>query len=410
MPDVARHKTIAIIGAGPAGLMAAEVLAGLGHDVQVFDAMPSVARKFLMAGKSGLNITHGEDYQAFRQRFFEANHFLSDALDQFTPSDVRAWCEGLGQEVFTGTSGRVFPKSMKGSPLLRAWLKRLVDLGVTIHTRHRWTGTDEQGHHFMTPEGNVYVSCDATLLALGGASWPRLGSDAAWVDSLTSRGIEIAPFQPANCGFERQWSTMMRERFAGEPLKGVAIETRAGRSEGEFVISAYGVEGSLIYGHSKALREDLEANGAAYFKLDLLPGRSLERVEKDLSRASAKDSFSNKLRKSLGLSQVKVALLRELHPDIGKLEPKALATLVKNLKVPVEKPRPIAEAISSAGGIKLSEVTPDYMLTKWPGCFVAGEMLDWEAPTGGYLLTACFATGRRAGLGINQWLKRNADQ
>lgn len=410
MPDTTRQKTIAIVGAGPAGLMAAEVLAGLGHDVKVFDAMPSVARKFLMAGKSGLNITHGEDYQAFRQRFFEANSFLSDAIVRFTPNDVRAWCEGLGQEVFIGTSGRVFPKSMKGSPLLRAWLKRLADLGVTIHTRHRWTGMDEQGHHFVTPEGNVCITSDATLLALGGASWPRLGSDTAWVESLTSRGIEIATFQPANCGFERHWSDVMRERFAGEPLKGVAIQTKAGRSEGEFVISTYGVEGSLIYGHSKALREDLEANGAASFTLDLLPGRSLERVEKDLSRASAKDSFSNKLRKSLGLSQVKVALLRELHPDIGKLEPEALATLVKNLQVPVDKPRPIAEAISSAGGIKLSEVTTDYMLKKWPGCFVAGEMLDWEAPTGGYLLTACFATGRRAGLGIDQWLKRNADQ
>lgn len=405
MPKQTSHKTIAIIGAGPAGLMAAEVLAGLGHCVQVFDAMPSVARKFLMAGKSGLNITHGEVYQAFRQRYVEANGFLRDALDQFTPDDVRTWCESLGQEVFTGTSGRVFPTSMKGSPLLRAWLKRLAELGVTIHTRHRWIGSDGAQHRFTTPEGEVTFQSDALLLVLGGASWPRLGSDATWIASLQSRGIEIAPFLPANCGFERDWSDLMRERFAGEPLRGVAIETTAGRSEGEFVISTYGVEGSLIYGHSKQLREDLGQHGSAQFTLDLLPGRTVERIEKDLSRASSKDSFSNRLRKALGLSPVKVALLRELNPDVAKMANDDLAKLIKALPVPVDRPRPIAEAISSAGGIKLSEVTPDYMLSKWPGCFVAGEMLDWEAPTGGYLLTACFATGRRAAYGIDQWLK-----
>lgn len=405
MPKHDRSKTIAIIGAGPAGLMAAEVLAGLGHSVHVFDAMPSVARKFLMAGKSGLNITHGEDYQFFRQRYFEANGFLAEALNQFTPDDIRSWCERLGQEVFTGTSGRVFPTSMKGSPLLRGWLKRLSELGVTIHTRHRWIGSEGRQHHFVTPNGDVTFESDALLLALGGASWPRLGSDASWVDGLSARGIEIAPFQPANCGFERHWSDLMRQRFAGEPLKGVSIETKAGRSEGEFVISTYGVEGSLIYGHSKQLREDLAVHGQAYFTLDLLPGRSLERIEKDLARASAKDSFANRLRKALALSPVKVALLRELNQDVAKLIPAELARLIKALPVPVDRPRPIAEAISSAGGIKLNEVTADYMLEKWPGCFAAGEMLDWEAPTGGYLLTACFATGRRAAYGIDQWLK-----
>jgi uncharacterized flavoprotein (TIGR03862 family) len=408
MPHEISPKTIAIIGAGPAGLMAAEVLAGLGHMVHVFDAMPSVARKFLMAGKSGLNITHAEDYGAFRQRYFEANSFLADALDQFTPDDLRAWCNGLGQEVFTGSSGRVFPTSMKGSPLLRAWLKRLGELGVTIHSRHRWLGADGNTHHFSTPVENVRFDSDATLLAMGGASWPRLGSDASWVDGLFARNIAIAPFQPANCGFERHWSDLMRERFAGEPLKGVAIETKAGRSEGEFVISTYGVEGSLIYGHSKQLREDLAAHGAAHFMLDLLPGRSLERIEKDLTRASAKDSFSNRLRKALGLSPVKIALLREIDPEIAHCPAGQLARLIKGLPVAVDRPRPIAEAISCAGGVKLAEVTSDYMLSKWPGCFVAGEMLDWEAPTGGYLLTACFATGRRAALGVDQWLKRAA--
>jgi uncharacterized flavoprotein (TIGR03862 family) len=402
--------TVAVIGAGPAGLMAADVLATLGYSVDVFDAMPSVARKFLMAGKSGLNITHSEDYAAFPGRFGHGTGFLREALDAFTPADVMKWSEGLGQPLFTGTSGRVFPVSMKGSPLLRAWLAHLAGLGVKIHVRHRWIGSKGNIHQFQTPEGLVERSSDAVIFALGGASWPRLGSDAAWLPKFIEKQIAINSFKPANCGFERQWSQIMLDRFAGEPVKGVAITTSAGRVEGEFVISTYGVEGSLIYAHAQQLRDDLERAGTAEFHIDLAPGRTKERLVQDHLRSNKKDSFSNRLRKAFGLSPVKAALLREICPDVAMLDVASLAKLIKALPVPVDRPRPIAEAISSAGGISLSEVNSDYMLINWPGAFVAGEMLDWEAPTGGYLLTACFATGRRAGYGVDQWLKSKSNQ
>jgi hypothetical protein len=399
-------KQVAIIGGGPAGLMAAEVLSRSGHAVTVFDAMPTVARKFLLAGKSGLNITHSEDYRLFAERFGAATPRLGAALDAFQPGDIRAWAAGLGTETFVGTSGRVFPNAMKASPLLRAWLARLQAQGVVILTRHRWTGFAEGGLSFETPEGRRIVRCDAVLLALGGASYPRLGSDAAWVPLLRDKGVDISDFQPANCGFDVIWSEIFRERFAGAPLKAVTATSQAGTIPGEFVISRHGVEGSLIYAHSAGLRDRLAKAGSAALLLDLAPGRTQDRLTRDLGRQDLKASFSNRLRKGAGMEGVKVALLRELAPPGTLADPQQLAGFIKALPIPLLRPRPIAEAISSAGGIGWSAVDDHFMLTALPGIFVAGEMLDWEAPTGGYLLTACLATGRAAAQGIDAWLRR----
>ncbi|MDQ0457338.1 TIGR03862 family flavoprotein [Rhizobium paknamense] len=399
-----QRKTIAIIGGGPAGLMAAETVAGQGHEVTVYDAMPTMGRKFLLAGKSGLNLTHSEDYARFRDRYGAASPALRAALDDFTPQQVSAWAEGLGQEVFTGSSGRVFPKVMKASPLLRQWLKRLEAEGVQLLTRHRWTGFEGAALRFLTPAGESIVQADATLLALGGASWPKLGSDAAWTQPLQQAGVRIAPFRPANCGFDVAWSDHFISRFAGMPVKAVAGTSAAGRIQGEFVISRHGIEGSLVYAHAAALRDGLEQGETAWL-LDLAPGRKAEKIAADLNRQPAKASLSNRLRKAAGLDGVKLALLRERAPDMASLDASQLADLIKALPVPLIRPRPIAEAISSAGGVLLSELTDGYMLAQRPGLFLAGEMLDWEAPTGGYLLTACFATGRAAGKAMLAWLQ-----
>lgn len=397
-------KQVAIIGGGPAGLMAAEVLSAAGLSVTVYDAMPTFARKFLLAGKSGLNITHSEDFSRFAERFGQASPRLRPALDAFTPDDVRRWATELGTETFVGTSGRIFPTVMKASPLLRAWLKRLEAQGVTLKTRHRWTGFDANGYRFTTPEGEITIQPDAALLALGGASWPRLGSDAAWVPWLKDQGIEVHDLQPANCGFDVAWSEIFVERFAGAPLKSVSTTSDAGTYPGEFVISKHGIEGSLVYAHSAALRDRLLRDGKAVLAVDLMPGRTQDRLARDLERQDAKASFSNRLRKGAGLDGVKAALLRELSADANRLPPEQLAALIKALPIPVLRPRPIAEAISSAGGIAWSEIDERYMLHSRPGLFAAGEMLDWEAPTGGYLLTACFATGRAAAHGMRDWL------
>ncbi|ACP23760.1 putative dehydrogenase protein (plasmid) [Sinorhizobium fredii NGR234] len=397
---------IAVIGGGPAGLMAAEILSEAGHKVTIFEAMPTAARKFLLAGKSGLNITHAEDYRNFATRFGGASDRLRQALDGFTPDKVRAWAAGLGTETFVGTSGRVFPKAMKASPLLRAWLRRLEAQGVTLLTRHRWMGFTEDGHLFETPEGRKIVHCDAALLALGGASWPRLGSDAAWVPWLRERGVTVDGFRPANCGFDVAWSETFRERFAGEPLKSVVASSEAGSFPGEFVVSRHGIEGSLVYAHAASLRDRMERDGDAALTLDLAPGRTEERLRRDLARQDHKASFSNRLRKGARLEGVKAALLRELVPEAAKIDPERLAATIKALPIPLLRPRPIAEAISSAGGIGFDQIDANYMLTALPGLFVAGEMLDWEAPTGGYLLTACFATGRAAARGLEAWLVR----
>ncbi|MDO3436817.1 TIGR03862 family flavoprotein [Rhizobium sp. CBN3] len=399
------QKRIAIIGGGPAGLAAAERLSLSGHAVTVYDAMPTFARKFLLAGKSGLNITHSEDYARFATRFGAASARLRPALDAFTPADVRDWAAGLGTETFVGSSGRVFPKVMKASPLLRAWLKRLEERGVAMRTRHRCTGLVEEGYVFETPDGHSIIHCDAALLALGGASWPRLGSDAAWLPWLAERGVEIDAFRPANCGFIVGWSASFSARFAGEPVKSVTATSEAGTFPGEFVITGSGIEGSLVYAHAASLRDRL-LHGNAALTLDLAPGRAIERLARDLTRQDTKSSFSNRLRKGAGLDGVKAALLRELAPDRDRTDPERLAGMIKALPVPVLDTRPIAEAISSAGGIRWTSIDDGFMLKALPGTFVAGEMLDWEAPTGGYLLTACLATGRAAGRGIEAWLRR----
>ncbi|WP_449394623.1 TIGR03862 family flavoprotein [Devosia riboflavina] len=396
---------VAIIGGGPAGLMAAEVLADAGLSVTLFDSMPTVGRKLLMAGKSGLNITHAEDHAALLARYGTALPRLQEALDAFTAEDLRSWCSGLGIETFVGSSGRVFPKVMKASPLLRAWLGQLGEKGVEIHTRHRWVGFDGAKLRFETLEGEKVLAFDAVLLALGGASWPKLGSDAAWVPWLGEKGVTVAPFLPANCGFDVDWSAGFIERFAGSPLKSVTATSAIGTIPGEFVVTRSGIEGSLVYAHSAPLRDALLAGEPATLDVDLMPGRSRERLAKDLARQPSKLSFSNRLRKGAGLDPVKAALLRECLPQANTLDPDALAAAIKSVPIRPQRPRPIAEVISSAGGVAFSGVDEHFMLKALPGVFAAGEMLDWEAPTGGYLLTASFATGRAAAEGLLDYLK-----
>lgn len=406
---------VAIIGGGPAGLMAAETLSKNGIQAAVYDAMPSVGRKFLQAGVGGLNITHSEDFESFCQRYSYSQAQLQNFLNQLPPSALRNWVHELGIETFVGSSGRVFPAQMKAAPLLRAWLHRLRNAGVFIHTRHRWLGWAEDGALcLLGPEGKFFIKPQATVLALGGASWPQLGSDAAWVEWLQARGIEVAPLQSANCGFESHWSQTLLDRYAGSPLKSVALEftDAAGRSEqrqGEMVISKYGVEGSLIYAFSRQLRERLNSEGSARFNLDLTPDRSPERVLSDLMCPRGSKSLSSHLHNRMGLSKLKVALLHEILSKQEFSDLPTLAVKIKSLPITVHATRPIAEAISTAGGLCFSNLDQNLMLTALPGTFVAGEMLDWEAPTGGYLLNACFATGMGAGLGVRNWLMSHPD-
>ena len=405
--------TFAIIGAGPAGLMAAEVLAGAGQRVLVFDAMPSIARKFLMAGKSGLNLTHSEAPAAFLGRYGAASARLAPALSAFGAAEVRAWAAGLGIDTFVGSSGRVFPSGMKAAPLLRAWQGRLRQLGVRFHMRHRWLGFQDAAPdaplRFATPDGPRHIQADATLLALGGASWPQLGSDGRWAATLAAAGIALAPFRPANCAFRVAWSAHFASRHAGQPLKNVGAAP-AGESmrPGEFVISAQGVEGSLIYALAAPLRDTLARQGRATLFLDLMPGRSPDEIAQRLAQARGRDSFANHLRRRLGLTGVKAALLRECLPPAALADSAQLAAAIKRLPLVLHASAPLAEAISTAGGIVLAELDDFFMLHRRPGLFCAGEMLDWEAPTGGYLLTACLATGRQAGLGMLRWVKTSA--
>lgn len=405
MPAHETPKCIAIIGAGPAGLMAAEMISRHGVRVNVYDAMPSAGRKFLMAGKGGMNITHAEPYADFLARYGTRREQLEPLLDAFTPTDLRAWIHGLGIETFVGSSGRVFPADMKAAPLLRAWLHRLRERGVNFHARHRWHGWNEDGAlRFTTPDGEVNISTDAAILALGGGSWPQLGSDGAWLSLLAQRGIDIAPLRPANCGFDITWSVHFRERFAGEPLKSITATLGEGRKQGECIISANGIEGGLIYALSAALRDEIERNGSATLHLDLLPDWSAQRVHNEVHHPRGSRSLSSHLQSRLGLKGVKANLLREVLGAHGFANPALLAAAIKALPLKLVAPRPLSEAISSAGGVRFEALDEKLMLRKLPGVFCAGEMLDWEAPTGGYLLSACFASGRAAGLGALKWL------
>ncbi|RRV60639.1 TIGR03862 family flavoprotein [Stutzerimonas stutzeri] len=410
MTPPASSSRVAIIGGGPAGLMAAEVLGQAGISVDLYDAMPSVGRKFLLAGVGGMNITHAEHYSTFVSRYGARSEQLRPLLDAFTPSALRDWIHGLGIDTFVGSSGRVFPSDMKAAPLLRAWLKRLRESGVQLHTRQRWLGWDEHGAlRIAGPQGETQVEADATLLALGGGSWARLGSDGAWVPSLQNRGIAIAPLQPANCGFEvAGWSEHLREKFAGAPLKTVslALPGEAPR-KGEFVLTATGIEGSLVYALSAPIRNTINRDGAATVLLDLLPDRTLTQIASALARPRGSQSMAKHLHRQLKLDGVKAALLRELTDATTFQAPQALAAAIKALPIRLVRPRPLDEAISSAGGVPFEELDEDLMLRRLPGVFCAGEMLDWEAPTGGYLLTACFASGRAAAEGMLRWLRAN---
>jgi len=397
------HPHVAVIGAGPAGLMAAEVLSRGGAAVTVYDRMPSAGRKFLMAGRGGLNLTHSEDLETFCTRYGAAAPALRDAIEAFPPGAVRAWAQALGQETFVGSSGRVFPRAMKASPLLRAWLRRLDAAGVAFAFRHRWTGWDGEHFTFEAPDGAVAVDADAIVLALGGASWPRLGSDGAWVEPLTQAGVAVAPLAPSNCGFVTGWSEHFA-RFAGQPLKRLALSFGGQVLRGEAVITATGLEGGGIYALSALLRDAIAASGEATLTIALRPDMTPEELERRLSAPRAKQSLATFLRKALKLAPAEIGLLHEVSrpQPLAKLDPAALARLINAATAP------LARAISSAGGVAFGELDPRFMLRRMPGVFVAGEMLDWDAPTGGYLLQACFATGAAAGQGALQWLSRRA--
>lgn len=388
--------------------MAAEVMAAGGARVTVFDRMPSLARKFLLAGRGGLNLTHSEDLEPFLARYGAAREKLRPAIEAFPPAAVRAWCEGLGETTFVGTSGRVFPVAMKASPLLRGWLARLIGAGITFRTQCRWKGWDPAGRLLVdTPGGEKAVEADAVVLALGGASWPRLGSTGDWVPLLQGSGIAISPLAAANCGFLVGWSDIFRSRFEGQPLKRIAA-TFAGTSvRGEALITAEGIEGGAVYALSGRLREAVTSTGLAVLEIDLRPDMSVAQLAARLGRDRGKQSLATFLRKAAGLSPVEIGLLHETAPArLSELEPEAIAQLIKAVPLRLTVPAPIATAISTAGGVKWSEVDDNLMLRARPGVFVAGEMLDWEAPTGGYLLQACLATGALAGRGALQWLGR----
>lgn len=404
---------VAVIGGGPAGLMAAHTLAQGGAQVDVYDAMASVGRKFLLAGRGGMNITHAEPYADFVTRYGAAADMLRPMLDAFGPTGVRAWVHSLGVDTFVGTSNRVFPTDMKAAPLLRAWLHQLREQGVRFHMRHRWTGwcAGNGALRFSAPggdgDGEVQVQADAVVLALGGGSWARLGSDGAWVPLLQARGVDVAPLAPANCGFDVDWSEHFASRHAGEPLTTVAITStgadgRVFRKQGQFVVTAGGVEGSLIYALSAALRDQIAATGHATIHLDLLPDLSPERVADEVSRPRGARSLASHLQSRLGLKGVKAGLLRECLSKEEYADPELLARAIKLLPVRLVRPRPLDEAISSAGGVRW-DALHGTMLKAAPGVFVAGEMVDWEAPTGGYLLTACLASGQAAARDVLAW-------
>lgn len=405
---------VAIIGGGPAGLMAAEAAAARGVKVTLYDAMASVGRKFLLAGKGGLNLTHAEPMEQFLARYGTRRRYLEPAVTTCSPEALRAWARDLGVETFVGTSKRIFPVDLKSAPLLRTWLRRLRTAGVDVCVRHRWQGWDSQGRLALTtPRGLIHVSADAVVLALGGGSWPQLGSTGDWVSVLSKRGVAVAPLKPANCGFDVDWSDHFRQKFAGHPVKtvGISVQTPQGMIErrvGECVITEQGVEGSLIYSVSGHIRDTLAERGMATVRLDLTPDRSLRSLTTALSAPRAKQTVATHLKRRIGIAGVKAGLLREVMSQNVLRDPAGMAALLKNLPLRVVRPRPLEEAISTAGGVLFEELDSRLMLRSLPGVFCAGEMLDWEAPTGGYLLTACLATGRVAGAAAAEWAIQSA--
>lgn len=389
--------------------MAAEVISNSGFRVDVYDTMPSPGRKFLLAGIGGMNITHSEPFDAFVARYRERESRMRALLEAFSPDDLRAWIHGLGVETFIGSSGRVFPKEMKAAPLLRAWLHRLRGAGVRIHTRHRWQGWNDEGALvFNVGSGEVITTPDATVIATGGGSWPRLGSDGAWLPWLRAKGVQVRALLPANCGFETGWSEHFRLRHAGEAVKSVTVEvdTRATRRRGEFMVTEYGIEGGLVYALSAALRDQILAHGTVTITVDLAPDRQESELVRQLERPRGKKSLGEHLRRVAGIHGVKAGLLREGVARDVLDDMRALGKRIKHLPIPLKAARPLDEAISSAGGVMFESLTDNLMLQELPGVFCGGEMLDWEAPTGGYLLTGCFASGRAAGQGVIDWLSK----
>ena len=404
---------VAIVGAGPAGLMAADGIAAQGAHVTVYDRMPSVGRKFLLAGRGGLNLTHGEDIERFLARYGEAAPRLRAAIEAFPPAAVRAWCAGLGQETFAGSSGRVFPKSFKTSPLLRTWLRRLDAAGVRFALRHHWTGWDEHGAvQFETPVGPLTAQPDALILALGGASWPRLGSDGGWADVLARSNIKITPLRPANCGLIANWSPVFRDRFEGQPLKGIELSFAGQSLRGEAVVTRDGLEGGAIYALSAPLRDAIAARGQAMLHIALRPDIAATELQRILEEPRGKQSLSNVLRKAAKLSPPAIGLLHEASlassQKVTTMSPAALAAMINAVPVRLVATAPLATAISTAGGVALAAIDDNFMLRARAGVFVAGEMLDWEAPTGGYLLQASFSTGVAAGNAALAWCRSHA--
>ncbi len=401
-----QRKRIAIIGSGPSGLMAAEIMAEAGHQVTVYDRMPSAGRKLLMAGRGGLNLTHSEALDRFLPRYGDAANWLAPSIQAFPPDALRRWCEGLGQETFVGSSGRIFPRSMKAAPLLRAWLRRLEQLDVRYASSHDWHGWDGNALHFTNAKGNLFITADAVLLALGGASWPRLGSNGGWVKILADGGVDITPLRPANCGFTVAWSEHFISRFAGQPLKPVTLTHHAISRQGEAMITSKGIEGGAVYALSAPLRDAIERDGSAVMHVDLRPDMHQDILVKKLSATRGNKSLSTHLR-SAGLSPLAIGLLREVtppdHPAYASND--ALAARLKSLPITLNATTGLARAISSAGGIRQSAVNEQFMLRAKEGIFIAGEMLDWEAPTGGYLLQACFSTAVAAANGMLRYCK-----